>query len=209
MGALKRWLDRSLLAQTVLLFPLAVGIAALFRRDASPVIWVIQGALYTAIGVTVMAVQRRKASREVGVDPREIGELNRRIRRREVPKDPEERAILRRLVDQQLGQMERGGRWLPYWLGFMGLVAVGMLVLGALSGSLLFPVLFAIGVIVFCVWVLWMRRHAMDRARSMRSALKDQEQHDENHMGREDRTGRASHEDCASHENRAYRDERV
>lgn len=80
---------------------------------------------------------------------------------------------MRRLVDDRLGKMERGGRWPPYWLGLMALVAVGMLVLGATTGSPAFPVVFAVGVVVFCSWILRMRRRAMELHRHMRSALRE------------------------------------
>jgi Flp pilus assembly protein TadB len=170
----KRWLDRSLTAQAVVVFPMGVGFAALFRRHEHPVLWVILGALYTAVTLAFLAVQRRRTCRAVGTDPGEIADLNRKIRHREVPKDPGEQATMRRLVAEQLGQMERGGRWLPYWLGAMGLIAAGLLALGAVTGSLTFPLVFAVGVAGFCYWVLWMRRHAMDRVRFMHSALRNQ-----------------------------------
>jgi hypothetical protein len=43
---------------------------------------------------------------------------------------------MRRLVDDQLNLLERKGRWLPYWLGFVGLVAAALLVLGVAKESL-------------------------------------------------------------------------
>ncbi|GAA1522000.1 hypothetical protein GCM10009730_32330 [Streptomyces albidochromogenes] len=171
MGAFKDWLDRSLAAQATLVFLLGTGVTALFRRDEHPVHWVVQGGFYAAVVVTVLAVQRRKVGRAVGTDPRSLAELNRRIRHREVPSEPEEQAAMRRLVTEQLRQLERGGRWLPYWLGFMGLVAVGMLVLGAVTGSLGYPLVFTVGVIGFCFWVLWMRHRSIERCRHMQSAL--------------------------------------
>ncbi|MGW6057642.1 hypothetical protein [Streptomyces sp. NPDC055189] len=171
MRAFKRWLDRSLAAQAVVIFVLGVGITALFRRNEHPVVWVIQGMLYTAIAVTIVAVQRRKAGRAAGTDARGAADLNRKIRHREVPKDPDERASMRRLVAAHLGQMERARRWLPYWLGAMGLVAVGMFVLGAATGSLIFPLVFGVALLAFCCWVLWMRRRTLDRCRYMRASL--------------------------------------
>ncbi|MFE2214230.1 hypothetical protein ACFW93_20000 [Streptomyces canus] len=91
------------------------------------------------------------------------------IRHREMPRDAEERAAMRQLVAEQLGRMERGGRWLPYWLGFMGLVA-----LGAITGSPAFPLVFAVGVAGFCYLVVRMRRRAMDSHHDMCSALRNQ-----------------------------------
>jgi hypothetical protein len=174
MHAFKHWLDRSLAAQAVITFSLAVGITALFRRDEHPVRWVVQGLIYTVIAVVFVAVQRRRLGRATGADPRGVAELNYKIRHREVPRAPEEQAMMRRLVAEQLGQVERGGRWLPYWLGSMGLVAVGMLCLGVVSGSWLLPLAFAVGVPAFCCGVLWMRRRSLERLRYMRSALRDQ-----------------------------------
>lgn len=78
---------------------------------------------------------------------------------------------MQKMVAEQLGKMERGGRWLPYWLACMGLIAAGMLALGIVTGSPVFPLVFAVGVAVFCVWILWMRRRALERHRHMRSAL--------------------------------------
>ncbi|MFC8126305.1 hypothetical protein [Streptomyces sp. NPDC057302] len=171
MRAFKRWFDRSLTAQAILLFPLGVGFAALFRRNEHPVVWVIQGVLYTAAIITFVAVQRRRASRAAGTDARGIVELNRKIRHREVPREPAERATMRRLVAQQLGQIERGRRWLPFWLGSMLLLAVGMLVLGATTGSLAIPLVSAGGLIGLCLWALWMRRRSLDRFRHMHTSL--------------------------------------
>ncbi|WP_327726554.1 hypothetical protein OG250_02940 [Streptomyces sp. NBC_00487] len=175
MRSVKRWLDHSLTAQAFLIFPVLVGLAALFRPNEHPVYWVVQGGLLSAVTLTVLAVQRRKTGRAVGTDARGIAELQRKLRRREVPREPEERAAMRRLVAEQLGQMERGARWLPYWLGVMGLIAVGLLVLGVASGSWAPPLAFAVGVFAFCSWILWMRRRALDRFRFMRSALRQGE----------------------------------
>ncbi|WP_345585748.1 hypothetical protein [Streptomyces prasinosporus] len=174
MLSLKRLLDRSLTAQATLVFLLGLGTTALIRRDEHPAVWVFHSALYTGVAVAVLAVQRRRAARAAGTDAVGLADLNRKIRRREVPQDPEEQAAVRRLVAEQLGQMERAGKWLPYWLGAMGLVAVGMFVLGAVSGSLLFPLLFAVGTLALCSWVLWMRRRSLDRLRWMRRALPQQ-----------------------------------
>ncbi|MFH8487453.1 hypothetical protein [Streptomyces longisporoflavus] len=173
MRALKRWLDRSLVAQAALIFLLGTGATALFRRNEHPVVWVTQGVLYSAIVIAFVAVQRRKAGRAAGTDARGVAELNRKIRHREVPRDPEERASMRRLVAAHLGQMEQGSRWLPYWLGAMGLVAAGILVLGAATGSLLYPLVVGGGLIAFCCWALWMRRRSLDRCHYMRAALQN------------------------------------
>ncbi|MEU0302197.1 hypothetical protein ABZ252_22435 [Streptomyces sp. NPDC006175] len=173
MRASKLWLDRSLAAQAVLIFVLGVGANALFRRDGHLGWWVIQTAVFTAVAIGIVAAQRRRTGRAAGIDPRGIAELNRRIRHREVPSDPEERATMQKLVAEQLGKMERGGRWLPYWLGCMGLIAAGMLVLGIVAGSLTAPLIFVAGVAVFCSWGYWMRRRALELHRHMRSALRN------------------------------------
>ncbi|MFJ3623836.1 hypothetical protein ACIPSH_37690 [Streptomyces iakyrus] len=174
MLSLKRLLDRSLTAQATLVFLLGLGITALFRKDEHPALWVFHSALYTGVAVAFLAVQRRRAARAVGTDAGGLADLNRKIRHHEVPQDPQEQAAMRRLVAEQLGQVERAGKWLPYWLGVMGLVAVGMLVLGAVSGSLVFPLLFAVGMVMLCCWVLWMRRRSLDRLRRMHQALRQQ-----------------------------------
>ncbi|MFD3733923.1 hypothetical protein [Streptomyces sp. NPDC058632] len=170
MPAVKRWLDRSLFAQAMVIFLLGVGITALFRRDEHPVIWVVQAALCTGVAVAVLAAQRRRAVRAAGVGPGAVADLNRRIRRGEVPQDPEERAAMRRLADDQLDSMQRAGRWFPYWLALMGLVAVGLLVLGVVSGSVVPSVAFAVSMLGFLWWVVWMRRRSMRRLRTARSA---------------------------------------
>ncbi|MGW0908352.1 hypothetical protein [Streptomyces sp. NPDC002853] len=171
MRAFKRWLDHSLAAQAAVIFVLGVGITALFRSDEHPVVWIIQGMLFAAVATTIVAVQRRKAGRAAGTDARGVTELNRKIRHREVPSEPQERASMRRLVAVQLGQLERARKWLPYWLCSMALIAVGMLVLGAATGSLTTPLIVAVGLIGFCGWVIWMRRRNLDRFRHMRSSL--------------------------------------
>lgn len=174
MRGLKRWLDRSLTAQAVLIVLLGVGISALVRRDEPPASWVVHGVLYAAIGIAIVAAQRRRARRASGTDVRGLAELNRKLRHREVPSDPEEQEAMRRLVADHLRRMERAGRWLPYWLGFMGLLAVGLLALGVVNGSWLFPLGYAVFVAGLCSWVLWMRRRSFDRCHFMRSALERQ-----------------------------------
>ncbi|MFI1567141.1 hypothetical protein ACH4ZX_29530 [Streptomyces sp. NPDC020490] len=173
MRALNRRLERSLTAQALMVFVPALGITALVRRNEHPAVWVVQSVLYTAIAVAFLAVQRRRAARAAGTDPGGVAELNRKIRRREVPRDPGERAAMRRLLTQHLGQMERGRRWLPYWLGFMGLIAAGVLVLGVVNGHPVFPAFSALAVAGFCYWTLWMRRRSLERCRFMRDALRD------------------------------------
>jgi hypothetical protein len=121
-----------------------------------------------------VAVQRRRASRAAGTDPRGLVELSRRIRHRDVPHDPEERESMRRLVDDQLGLLERKGRWLPYWLGFVGVVTAALLALGVAKGSLALPLVFTVGMIGFCCWAAWLRRRALDRFHFMRTALREE-----------------------------------
>ncbi|MEU0407209.1 hypothetical protein ABZ307_05175 [Streptomyces griseorubiginosus] len=174
MRSLKRWLDRSLTAQAVLIFLVCLGVTALVHWDWNPVLWMVRGVLYTAIAVTFIAVQRRRALRATGTDARGLAELGRGIRHREVPTDPEERAAMRRLVNDQLERLERSARWLPYWLGFMGLIAAAILALGVATGSVALPLVFALGTAVFCYWIVWMRRRAIERHTYMRSALREQ-----------------------------------
>ncbi|MFD8264990.1 hypothetical protein [Streptomyces althioticus] len=171
MLSLKRLLDRSLTAQAVLVFLLGLGITALSRRDEHPAVWVLHSALYTGIAMAFLAVQRRRAARAVGTDAGGLADLNLKIRHHEVPQEPEEQAAVRRLVAEQLDQMERARKWLPYWLGAMGIVAIGLVVLGASSGSLVFPLVFAAGMVALCFWVLWMRRRSLERLHWMRQAL--------------------------------------
>lgn len=174
MHSVKLWLNRSLTAQAVLAVAIGVGISAAFRHDEHPLIWLLHGTAYAAVAIGVLAVQRRRAGRAAGTDPRRVADLTLKVRRREVPGDPQERETMRRLVDDQLGTMERAGRWLPYWLGLMGLVAAGMLALGIIGGSLLFPLVFAVAMAAFCFWILRMRRRTLDTYRHMRSALENQ-----------------------------------
>ncbi|MGW0934763.1 hypothetical protein [Streptomyces sp. NPDC002666] len=172
MQTVKHWFSDSLIAQGLVVLVLGLGLGALFRRDDDPGVWMVQGLFYTVVVVGFLAVQRRRTSRATGAGPRAIAGLSRKIRHREVPRDPEERALMLRLVEDQLGKIERGGRWMPYWLAFMGLVAAGLLVLGAAKGSLVFPLVFAVGVVAFCLWILWMRRRALELHHHMRSALR-------------------------------------
>lgn len=167
----KHWFSDSLIGQGLLVLVLGVGLGALFRHDEHPGLWVVQGVLYTAVVMGALAVQRHRTTRATGAGPRTIAGLSRKIRHREVPGDPEERAVMRRLVDDQLGKIERGKRWLPYWLGFMGLMAVGLLVLGAARGSLGYSLVVAALVAAFIAWILWMRRRTLGLYHYMRGAL--------------------------------------
>ncbi|MCX4857820.1 hypothetical protein [Streptomyces canus] len=78
-----------------------------------------------------------------------------------MPSEAGERASVRRLVDDRLSRLERPGRRATDRLGFMGLITATLLVITA-------------GVIVFCYGVVRMQRCALDRYRSMRSALGEQ-----------------------------------
>ncbi|MFD7428598.1 hypothetical protein ACFV6Z_16345 [Streptomyces sp. NPDC059818] len=173
MHTVKHWFSHSLAAHALMLFVLGLGFEAVFRRDDHPASWAVRSLVYTAVVVGVVAYQRRRTSRATGARPDTLIDLGRRIRHREVPEDPEERAVMRRLVEDQLGKTERGSRWLPYWLGFMGLTAVGMLVLGVTTGSPALPVVFGVGVIVFSCWLVWIRKRAIERYQHMRSALRE------------------------------------
>ncbi|MFD9087542.1 hypothetical protein [Streptomyces prasinus] len=170
MSAVKRRLDRSLRAQAGVIFLLGVGVAALFRRDGHPVIRIVHGAFCTGVTAAVLAGRRRRAVRAAGTDAGTVADLHRGIRRGEVPRDPEERAAMRRPADDQLDRLRRTGRWLPYRLALMGLVAAGLLVLGVVDGSVVPSAAFAVGTLGFCWWVLRMRRRSMRRLRTARSA---------------------------------------
>ncbi|MET9787399.1 hypothetical protein [Streptomyces canus] len=69
-----------------------------------------------------------------------------------MPSESEERASVRRLVDDRLSRLERTGRRATYRLGSMGLITATLLVI-------------TVGVIVFCYWVVRMQRYALDRYR--------------------------------------------
>ncbi|MGW3991332.1 hypothetical protein [Streptomyces sp. NPDC004830] len=171
MLSLKRLLDRSLTAQATVVFLLGLGVTGLIRRDEHPAVWVLHSALYTGIAIAFLAVQRRRTARAVGTDAGGLADLQRKIRHREVPQDPQEREAVGRLVAEQLDQMERAGKWLPYWFGAMCLIAIAMLVLGVVSNSFVFPIAFAAGMLALCLWLSWTRRRSLDRLHRMRQAL--------------------------------------
>ncbi|MFC8536220.1 hypothetical protein ACFUJY_19995 [Streptomyces sp. NPDC057249] len=174
MHTVKHWFNDSLVGQGLLVFGLGVGLNALLRHDDPPAMWLVQGAVFTVVAMVAIVLQRRRMSRVTGASPGAIAGLLRKIRHHEVPRDPRERAVMRRLVDDQLGKIERGERWLPYWLGAMGLIAVGLLVLGFTGGALGYSLFFAVFVAAFCVWLLWTRRRALTLYRDMRRALREQ-----------------------------------
>ncbi|WAX76887.1 hypothetical protein [Streptomyces sp. KMM 9044] len=181
MSAVKRLLGRSLAARAMLILTPGVGGTAPFRRDEHPVVWIVQATLYTGAAVAILAARRPPPAarrpppavpygrRAAGVGPGAVADLNRGIRRGEVPPDPEERAAMRRLADDQLDRIQRAGRWFPYWLALRGLVAAGLLVLGAVSGSVVPSAVFAVGTLGFLWWVVWRRRRSMRRLRTARS----------------------------------------
>ncbi|MFJ3086895.1 hypothetical protein [Streptomyces sp. NPDC086838] len=174
MHTVKHWFNDSLIGQGLLVFGLGVGLNALLRHDDPPAMWLVQGAVYTVVAMVAVVIRRRRMRRVTGASPGTVAGLLRKVRHGEVPRDPQERAVLRRLLDDQLGRIERGKRWLPYWLGVMGLIAVGLLVLGAVRGSLGYALLVAAFVVGLCAWVLWMRRRAVALYRDMGAALRDQ-----------------------------------
>lgn len=173
MHALRRRIANSLAAQAVIAFFLGVGVNCAFFPHGSPVLWLVRSAFYTMVAVGILAVRRRRTGRAVGTDAQGLTELQRGLARREVPSAPEERQAMRRYATAGLRTMERGRRWLPYYLGFMVLSAVALLALAAANGGWRLPLIYAVLVLGFCFWIVWMRGRALARLHFMLSAVGD------------------------------------
>ncbi|NGN68179.1 hypothetical protein G5C51_30305 [Streptomyces sp. A7024] len=173
MRTVKRWLDRSLTAQAVLIILLGVGGLALLNPEAKLVGTLITAAFYTCVAIGILAIQRRRACRVAGTDARGYADLNHKIRHREVPQSPDERDAMRRLVGLQLRDMELAGRWLPYLLWLVGIVGVLLMVLGAATGQTAEALGIAVMTALFVV-LAWQRHRNLDRHRYMREALQEE-----------------------------------
>jgi hypothetical protein len=73
-----------------------------------------------------------------------------------------------------LGLLERRGRWLSYWLAFVGLITTARLALRVATGSLTSPLVFAAGVIARCCRAVRKRRRALESHHFMRAVLREE-----------------------------------
>jgi hypothetical protein len=81
MAPLRRWMNTSLLAQGLLVLPVALLSGWLLHREAPPVVWILQSLAVTGAAVGTLAWRRRKDSREAGVAEGRVLSLDRRIRK--------------------------------------------------------------------------------------------------------------------------------
>ncbi|MEU3188140.1 hypothetical protein ABZ707_28685 [Streptomyces sp. NPDC006923] len=166
---MKRWLDRSVPAQAVLLLLLVAGATKLIRPELSTPHWLVQSVVWTAFAMVFVLIRRRQdRSAMGGASAGEHVSVERKLRRCQIPEDPRERESMRRLVAYRRRQMTR------YAWTLVPLFAVLVLlpVVWAVQGVWTTAVLWLLFGLVFGSWVFSARRHNLSRVRHMDEALR-------------------------------------
>jgi Flp pilus assembly protein TadB len=153
----------------VFAFVLVLLVTWLLPPDAPVAVWVGQSVLYTGLAVAIFAWRRRKDGREAGVSSRQVMSLDRYVLDEEVPREPERREELRKLVRQRRALLRRT-RWAaPVFAGCAVLPSVAFALLGRRAVAVVLLAVMA-GVVA---WVLWLRRRNAGRLERMQAALED------------------------------------
>ncbi|WP_433887906.1 hypothetical protein [Streptomyces sp. CA-111067] len=120
----------------------------------------IGAAIYAAWMTGWQVRRRRRDSRAVGAKADELPQLERRMRRGEVPEDPAERQAMRKLAQRRLAKLQGGAKWALPLLGFLWLaVSVISLAVGQFGSGLAF---LGAGVVLAGL-IVWGRRRNIER----------------------------------------------
>lgn len=144
-----------------LMFLFLAGMRRLTIRDESLLEAVITAAVYTVVLTGIVFWRRRKDARASGTHPDRVPGLDRRIRKEDVPEDPEERRAMAILVRRRDEQLRATGRW-----PLVTLVVVCFVLLAGLflALGLVVPAIVTVAVcaLIFPVG-LWNRRRLFAR----------------------------------------------
>lgn len=143
-----------------LMFLFLAGMRLLTIRDESLLEAVITAGAYTVVLTGIVFWRRRKDARASGTYPDRVPGLDRRIRKEDVPEDPEERRSMAILVRRRDEQLRAAGLWAAIMVGVCLVLLAGLF----LSLGLVVPaiVTVAVGALFFPV-ALWNRRRLFAR----------------------------------------------
>ncbi|MEW1791211.1 hypothetical protein [Streptomyces niveus] len=155
----QRWLNRWWVVGP-LVFIVLVGVRLLLDQDRGMLPALVNGAIYGTVAGALVAWRQRKDGRALGLGPDRVHDLDRRIRKEDVPEDPEERRSMAVLVRLREEQLRSAGRWAFPVMGVcLALVAGLLLALGAVVPAV---IVLAVGA-AFVPVALWNRRRLFDR----------------------------------------------
>ncbi|MFD6992647.1 hypothetical protein [Streptomyces sp. NPDC059943] len=155
----RRWMNRWWVAGP-LAFVLMTGLRLLIDRDGGLLDAAVHAAIYTVVVSAVVVWRQRKDGRAVGTDPDRVPDLDRRIRKEDVPEDPQERRSMAVLVRRRDEQLRSAGRWAFTTVGVCVVLIAGLfLALGAVVPAI---VAVAVGAL-FVPVALWNRRRLFAR----------------------------------------------
>ncbi|MFJ3663002.1 hypothetical protein ACIPPM_21345 [Streptomyces sp. NPDC090119] len=134
----------------------------------NPVATVVRACLYSAAGVGFMLSRRRKEQRAAGGSMDRLVRVEQRLRAGETPSDPDDRRIMREIVERRLHQTRHR---VPA-LVFLALLFAAVTVLTGLTASPWRTVGLAVFGVVFLGWMIWNSNRQTHRLRTMRDALR-------------------------------------
>ncbi|MFK4110877.1 hypothetical protein [Streptomyces sp. NPDC002176] len=133
----------------------------------NPVATVVRVCLYSVAGLGFMLARRRKEKRAAGGSMDRLVRVEQRLRAGETPSDPEDRRIMREIVERRLHQTRNR---VPA-LVFLALLFAGITVLTGFTASPWRTVGLAVFGVVFLGWMIWNSNRQTHRLRTMRDAL--------------------------------------
>lgn len=167
MATVRRWFQTSLLAQGLIALCGVAALTWLLPPDDPIAVWALKCLLYTGISIAFFAWRRRKDSQAAGVEEGRVLSLDRRIRKEDVPHDPQERADMSRVLSQREEALHRMRWGVPVFLGIAQLPAV----LFALAGQWPMALAWLAFGVAFSAFILAGRRRLRRKLDRMRSAL--------------------------------------
>ncbi|WP_255951670.1 hypothetical protein [Streptomyces odontomachi] len=131
----------------------------------------ISGVVYGALFTGALLYRRYTDARKTGADsPDDVPVLDRRIRTEDIPQDPEQRAVMRRLVWRRRKQLRMGHPWVIPVVGALFLLTA---VLWFAAGRYGLGATWLVGGACFDGWLYWLRGREAKRLARVEQRLTD------------------------------------
>ncbi|OKK16202.1 hypothetical protein AMK16_26270 [Streptomyces sp. CB00455] len=151
MRAVNVWLAEHVWAQVLLTVALSTTVIMVISPGRSPLEVLLPVATASLGGLGIFLARRRKEQRAARTSTREWASLDDRLRHGEVPQEADERASMRRLV-QQRAHTTRHRRLA---LAFLYVLFLGITVLVGASSGIRQSLAFGLFSLVFLTWATW------------------------------------------------------